>query len=417
MEKSIKRSILKEIVEHLASKEITMIVGARQVGKTTLMRDLLTRTEQAGKRSMFFNLDVESDAAFFVSQQTFLDRLRLEFGDQEGVVFIDEIQRKTDAGIFLKGLYDLNLPYKLVVSGSGSLELKEKIHESLAGRKRLFEMLPVTFLELVDFRTDYKYSEKLPDFFTLHIEKTRKLLKEYLNFGGYPRVVLALEQSEKEKIIHEIFRSYAEKDISYFLRIDRVEAFESVLKLLASQTGRIIEYASLSREASISFVTLKKYLWYAEKTFAIHLTLPYFKNRHKELVKAPIAYFNDLGLRNELLGYFGNLPEQEYGFIFQNLVENALLENTRWKNTRLKFWRTTDGREVDFILDKGNAVIPVEVKYAALVTPNIEKSLRVFLERYEPKEALVVNLTLDEKRTFGKTAVRFIPFWKLWFLE
>src|SRR3990167_9048952 len=137
MDSNIKRSILVDVKAHLSSKEITMIVGARQVGKTTLMTEVFNHVLQTGEKALFLNLDVETDARLFASQEILLDRLRLEFGDKKGYVFIDEIQRKTNAGKFLKGIYDLNTPYNLIVSGSGSLELKEKIHESLAGRKRL----------------------------------------------------------------------------------------------------------------------------------------------------------------------------------------------------------------------------------------------------------------------------------------
>lgn len=413
MEKIIKRAIISEIRKHLKEKEITMVVGARQVGKTTLLEELYSELKRAGEKVIFFNLDIEAEAIFFSSQEKLLDRLRLEFGDSPGYVFIDEFQRKKEAGVFLKGIYDSKKPYKFIVSGSGSLELKEKIHESLAGRKRMFEMSPVTFVEFVDFRTDYKYSDRLLEYFKLYPENTRSLLNEYLNYGGFPRVVLVPERAEKEKIIHEIFRSYAEKDIAYFLKIERVEAFELLLKLLAAQIGRIVAYAPLAKQASISFPTLKKYLWYAEKTFAVHLAVPYFKNRHKELVKSPTVYFSDLGLRNFTLGLFGHLSEKEFSFVFQNFVINILLERNQWSAKQVKYWRTTDGREVDFVLDSGAEIIPIEVKYSALKSLEIGKSLSVFLESYAPAEAIVVNLELEGERVIGKTKVSFIPFWKL----
>ena len=413
MDSNIKRSILVDVKAHLSSKEITMIVGARQVGKTTLMTEVFNHVLQTGEKALFLNLDVETDARLFASQEILLDRLRLEFGDKKGYVFIDEIQRKTNAGKFLKGIYDLNTPYKLIVSGSGSLELKEKIHESLAGRKRLFEMYPITFTEFSNFKTGYKYSDRLLDFYHINQETSLRLLREYLNFGGYPRVVLSLKQEEKKKIINEIFRSYTEKDIAYFLKVDRIESFELLLRLLAAQTGQIISYANLCRDTHISFPTLKKYLWYAQKTFAIHFAIPYFKNNYKEIIKSPIAYFNDLGLRNALLGIFGNLQEKDYGFVFQNYIMNILLEGSRWSSNTIKFWRTTTGKEVDFIIDKGAQIIPVEVKYSSLTIAEIEKPLGVFLEKYSPDEAIVVNLTLDKKKIFGKTKVYFIPFWKL----
>ena len=109
-----------------------------------------------------------------------LARVRLEAGEQEAFVFVDEIQRKTNAGLFLKGLYDQDLPYKWVVTGSGSLELKEKIHESLLGRKRLFELFPVNISEFLHFKTHYAYPGKLREWVRLESEKAELLLMEYL---------------------------------------------------------------------------------------------------------------------------------------------------------------------------------------------------------------------------------------------
>src|SRR3989338_6830102 len=128
----IRRNLMKELKAHLAQKEISLIVGPRQAGKTTLMRFLQQHVQEKGQKFLWFNLDIEADRQFFDSQEKLLRKIKLEMGEVSGCVFIDEIQRKENAGIFLKGLYDMNLPYKFIVSGSGSLELKEKIHESLA---------------------------------------------------------------------------------------------------------------------------------------------------------------------------------------------------------------------------------------------------------------------------------------------
>ena len=185
----IARKLLSDLKTHLDSKEISLIVGPRQSGKTTLMLELKSFLEQKGAKTVLLNLDFESDRIFFETQDNMLKKLDLEFGRKKGYVFIDEIQRKENAGVFLKGLYDRNLPYKFIVSGSGSLELKEKIHESLAGRKRLFELGTVSFEEFVDFKTDYKYSDKREEFFQLEKHRAAALLNEYLNFGGYPRVI------------------------------------------------------------------------------------------------------------------------------------------------------------------------------------------------------------------------------------
>ena len=142
---TIKRTILNDIRQHLDQKEITLIVGPRQAGKTTLMTLLQDELDKSGRKTVFLNLDVETDKQFFTDQTRLAKKLELELGKNGGFVFIDEIQRKENAGLFLKGLYDMNLGYKFIVSGSGSVELKEKIHESLAGRKRIFELATVSF--------------------------------------------------------------------------------------------------------------------------------------------------------------------------------------------------------------------------------------------------------------------------------
>lgn len=410
----IHRKLFNELKKHLDAKEISLIVGPRQAGKTTLMMDVKEYLDQKGEKTIFLNLDYEADKTFFNSQIELVSKLDLELGRERGFVFIDEIQRKENAGLFLKGIYDLNLPYKLIVSGSGSLDLKEKIHESLAGRKRIFELGTVSFEEFVDFKTEYRYSQKLGDFFSLEKERSIALLLEYLNFGGYPRVILEQKMSEKISIINEIFRSYVEKDIAYFLGVNRADAFNLLIKLLASQIGQIVKYSKLAAESGISFITLKNYLWYAEKTFSVRLVNPYFKNKHKEITKSPVVYFYDLGLRNFSLGLFGNLAQaDQFGFVFQNFIANRLLEKNINSARGLYFWRTLDKAEVDFVQTDGEVMLPIEVKYSQLKNPTVAKSLRNFIREYSPKEAWVVNLGLEEEIKIDNTLVKFMPFYKL----
>ncbi|MCK7476952.1 MAG: AAA family ATPase [Candidatus Moduliflexus flocculans] len=122
--------------------------------------------EREGEKTLYLSLDFERDQPHFTSQAALLDRIRPAIRQPEGYVFIDEIQRKVNAGLFLKGLYDMGTPYKFVVSGSGSVELKEKVHESLAGRKRIFELDTVSLGEFADYRTEYKYEGRLAGYFS-----------------------------------------------------------------------------------------------------------------------------------------------------------------------------------------------------------------------------------------------------------
>lgn len=410
----IKRALFGELKKHLSQKEISFIVGPRQAGKTTLMLALKEDLEQRGKKTVFLNLDIEADKQFFVSQAGLIRKIELEIGKDGGTVFIDEIQRKENAGVFLKGLYDMNLPYKFVVSGSGSVELKEKVHESLVGRKRVFELPTLTFPEFVNFKTNYKYEDRLSNFFPVEEEQTKKFLEEYLNFGGYPRVVLAETLNEKQKIMDEIYQSYLQRDISYLLKIRKTEAFDNLVKLTASQVGNLTNFSKASSTLGISAKTLRDYLWYLQKTFILRRTNPYFRNIRKEITKSPVFYFYDLGLRNYALGRLGNIQQPaDAGFLFQNFILNILHEKIRYQSAKIGFWRTKDKAEVDFVVDFGEDQLPIEVKYKKLKKLEIPRSLKSFITRYQPQRALIVNLELEKEIRLGGTVVRSLPFYKL----
>jgi len=413
----IHRKLLKSLKEHLSHKEITLIVGPRQAGKTTLMLLLKKQLEKRNRSTLFLNLDIEADKRFFNSQETLIRKIELELGKEEGYVFIDEIQRKEDAGIFLKGIYDMNLPYKYIISGSGSVELKRKIHESLVGRKRIFELNTLSFEELVNYRTKYRYEKKLLDFLRLEPERARLFLDEYLLFGGYPRVVLAKNISEKQLEISEIYQSYLEKDIAYLLQIKKTDALSKLVRIIAAQPGSLINFSELSSILGISTQTVKDYLWYLEKTFILDRVTPYFRNVRKEIRKSPVYYFYDLGLRNYAIGGFGNLNLPDIGFVFQNFIFNLLSEKLRLSSARVHFWQTGDGAEVDFVIDFVRELIPIEVKWAALKKPFIPRSLRSFIRQYNSLKSYVVNMSLKETVEIEKTKVYFIPFYEFMALE
>lgn len=414
----IKRKILDELKNHLQEKEISFIIGPRQAGKSTTMGLLKEHAEKLGYRTLLLNLDIETEKQFFDTQSHLIKKIQLEIGsnpEKSGVVFIDEIQRKKDAGVFLKGIYDMSLPYKFIVSGSGSVELKEYIHESLAGRKRIFEMPTVTFFEFFDFKTKYKYEEKRTEFFQIEKEKTENLLKEYMLFGGYPRVVTEERLEEKRKIMDDIYQSYLIKDISYLLNVKKTDSFSALVKLMAAQTGNMVNMREISRTLNLSFVSVKNYLWYLEKTFIIEKITPYFKNIRKEISKMPIYYFNDLGMRNYACGVFGN--EEIFqtgdmgGFIFQNFIWNLLKENIKNTSAAIHFWRTKNGAEIDFLINTGQKIIPCEIKFKNLKKPEMTRGIQNYIEKYHPAKAFIINLSLEEKEKKGSTEIQFIPYY------
>ena len=414
--KLIKRDLFEQLQDHLSHKEITLLVGPRQVGKTTLLRLLEDDCKARGIKTLFLNLDIEQDRQFFTSQEALIHHIRLSLGTNGGYVFIDEAQRKENAGIFFKGIYDMDIPYKLILSGSGSLELKEKIHESMAGRKRIFELLPVSFKEFAACRTEYQYGDKLLEALRHNPQKTVLLLEEYLRFGGYPRVILSTETTEKQNIMNEIYQSYLLRDISYLLGVEKTDAFANLIRLLASQTGNLTAVSELASTLAISIPTVKQYLWYLEKTYIIHRVRPYFKNARKEISKMPTFYFYDLGLRN--FAKQGNFTEKTSdGFLFENLVFLLLQERFGSLANPIGFWRSKSGAEVDFVVERNEHPVPIEVKYSSFQKPTIGKSLHSFIERYKPNCAYIVTKDYSHKIVVDKTAVHFIPFYHIYQLQ
>lgn len=405
----IKRKLFPLVFDHLKEKEITLITGPRQVGKTTLMKQLEKDLKQKGEKTVFLDLDRDFDRPFFDSQNHLIQKIKYEIGEK-GYVFIDEIQRKENAGLFLKGLYDMGLPYKFILSGSGSLELKEKIHESLIGRKRIFELFPLDFEEFIDFKIGGKNRSA---FFDLHPELTKQYLDEYLNFGGYPRVVLETEIIKKQAIIDDIYKSYLEKDLSTLLNIKKTESLTHLIQILASQSANLTNISELSNTLGLAIQTIKNYLWYLEKTFIIKKVSPYFKNIRKEITKTPTYYFTDLGLRNFAIGQFGNvINTSSVGFVFQNFIYNELRTGVYLSPTIIQFWRSKDKAEVDFIINTGQEIIPVEVKYSFLKKPEISRSLRSFIKSYQPKKAYIVHLGEKIEEKIGETKIYFLPYYE-----
>lgn len=417
MSENIKREMLKEIENHLEQDEISLIVGARQVGKTTLMKEIKSKLDKRGENTLYLSIDIQEDKTHFNSQQDLIDRIKLEFGDEKGYIFLDEIQRKENAGLFLKGIYDRDLPYKFVVSGSGSLEIKENIHETLAGRKRVFELPPVSFKEFINYETNYEYEKNLQEFFEVRKDETDRLLEKYLNYGGYPRVVTEQKETEKRRIIDEIFSSYLRRDVSNFLNVRKTDAYSKLVSVLADQMGNPVSNSKLARDVGVKSTTVRNYLDYMDKTFILDKTNPFYTNKKKEITKSPIIYFSDTGLRNYSIQRFGQLnTPSEFGELFESFIHNFLKHEIQFTGLNLNYWRTKSRAEVDFVLTSGNKVkLPVEAKYKELDEPKVTKSLRSFIDKYRPEKAVVVNLKLNKTVKVDNTEVMFIPYHKLLF--
>ena len=415
---NIKRNILSDILKWLNEKEIIVILGARQVGKTTIIfqviSHILSETVSLSKDSVeihYFNLDFPHDKKLL--SDDYIIKLAAK-NQKKKIIFIDEMQRKENAGFFLKYLYDANLPIKLIVSGSSALELKSKVSEALTGRKIVFNISPFNISEIKDSLlqtqkndlSNTEFSQKDNESYQETLFK--KAFEIYTEYGGYPSIVLSAGRKKKYLRLKEIFTSYIEKDIKKFLEIKNENAFIKLITLLSASTGSLINMSEISNTLSIHQVTLDNYFYYLEQTFIINRVRPFFKNIRKEIIKSPKAFFNDIGFRNFAINNFNNLDiREDRGFVFENFVYLTLKEKLG-QSYKINFWRTKAGAEVDFIILKDLKPIPVEAKTKYFKRPAITSSMRSFINTYDPDMAFVVNLNFNGDIKLNGCIIRFM---------
>jgi len=408
----LERTLYSQLKKHLSQPEISLILGPRQAGKTTLMLKLAEELTRKNQATAFFNLDVLEDKQFFQTQHTLLDRVKQIAGNQKTVVFIDEIHRLEDAGLFLKGLYDLQSPHKFVVSGSGSLELKANVIEPMTGRKKIFSCLPLSFTEFAANRLVADF-EKVSAILKTNPHEERRLVNEYLTYGGYPRVVLSPTHQEKVETLTEIYQSYLERDIELLLKVEKTAAFQNLVKLLANQVGGLVNRAQLSSALGVTQRTVTKYISLLEKTFVVALVPPFYKSARRELTRSPKVYFLDLGLLHLAQGRLPLAPTAVEGGLFENacflrLKELDLLEPPH-------FWRTKTGAEVDFIISspRTGEAIPIEVKISQKKAETVGKGLISFMKKYHPWQTFIYTQEQSEEiEKFGHRII-YLPFSQL----
>ncbi|MEW6214917.1 MAG: ATP-binding protein, partial [Nitrospirota bacterium] len=323
----IERDIFQEVAEHLEKPEITLITGSRQVGKTVLLeqaKDYLLKIKGVSPAFILtYNLDLIQDWEILRDQALFIELLRDRSRKQKIYVFIDEAQKVPEAARFFKGIYDAKINAKLILTGSSSLEFKAKFKETLAGRKRIFQLPPFSFHEFLTAKEKYlaDYLKRRRKLIFIDQKRLLTLFKEYMTFGGYPRIVLSESKEEKRYLLHEIYSSYVEKDAVGFFEIKNKTAYNRLMKLLAAQIGQLINIGELSAHLGIDRGTVERYILALENTFIIKKISPYFKNPRQEIIKAGKIYFLDLGIRNLVLENFVPYDNKtNKGLVLENAV-------------------------------------------------------------------------------------------------
>lgn len=410
---SIERSVTGELLKWLDEPEILILSGARQVGKTSILYQLidwLMRSGRAGPDSIYyFNLDLTGISEFLENHGRFLRFLDVNKG-QNIFVFIDEVQRLPDPGIFIKALYDLRLPIKFILTGSSSLDIRTRTHEALTGRKQIFHIEALSFSEYVKTVPALSSLPALdPRNYSIYIDALNDALLDYGLYGGYPVPALTDNPEKKALRLNEIFSNYLEKDIAGFLKVENIPAFRKLATLLSAQQGGLVNIQELASTLGLNRGTITKYIHYLEETFVIKRLTPFFSNPRTELSKMPKIYFADAGMRNVAMGSFSNLHiRSDTGQIIEGIVASHVFRN-RLMSYKINYWRTKSGAEVDFIISVVNPVQSIEVKSGTLKQITISRGYRSFLSKYAPTKAILLNSTMWSEAEIAGHTIEAVP--------
>lgn len=413
---SIKRDIFPSLLPYLSKEYILVITGARQVGKSTLMQQIMEHLITTGTPRgdiFYFNLDDEEMAesigrpAEFVM---FIQRLQ----HRNAYIFLDEVQRLSNPGLFLKYIYDLKIGCRIIVSGSSSLEIHSRLTEHLTGRKISFNVYPFSFKEFIRHQSYDVFNEiektgiketPITDINIIYGHALHSLFMEFCTFGGYPGVVIERDFDIKRKLIKEIYSGYVKKDIKDFMKIENVSGFNRIVNILSHQIGNMVNVHELSNTLGMHRNTIDKYINILEETFIFKRVKPFFTNARKELSKMPKIYITDLGLRNAMVDNFRLLDlHADMGKIVENFVFTELLKCADDPDS-IRFWRTQGGAELDFIVNTN----PIEVKYITLKRPTFFRTLRNYIELYKPVKGFVITKDYTVEAELHKTKLTFIP--------
>jgi hypothetical protein len=398
MEKILKRTVIDEINKYLHTDEIIVLHGARQVGKTSILYYLENQLKKQGNITHFIDLE---DSRFVrildEGVEEFIKHLQeegvLSAGQKKKTfVLIDEIQYLANPSSFLKIAADHHKNIKLIVSGSSSFAIKTKFRDSLVGRTVNFEIFNLSFKEFLLFK-QYVFEESKV-YTRKKIDELRAKFKEYILYGGYPKIVMTPEIDMKEKYLQQIIDTYVKKDIRDLAAIRDIDKFNKLLETLASQSGQLLNIAEISNTTRIAKPTIERYLFILENTYIIKLVRPFSRNIRSELFRLPKIYFYDTGLMQML--WLKGLQKELIGNVFETGVFAELVK--KYTQDAVFYWRTKDKREIDFILKIRNSILPIEAKL------NFEQfnasAVQYFNQHYGIDRYKVVSLNGKPKKKF-----------------
>jgi uncharacterized protein len=319
-----------ELLKAVGKKPVIVLYGARQVGKTTLVKHLLG----GFKNPSYIQCDDPKQAELLTKRS--VPEL-LEIVEGHDVVILDEAQRIPDIGTTLKLIADNASGVQIIATGSSSFELANKLSEPLTGRNRTLHLYPLSVGEIV-----HAYG----------LRETQLRIETYLTYGMYPQIVAAENIEEKKKLVSELAQDYLFRDLFMLGDIRNPFAFEKLVKVLALRVGSEISYADVAKEIGISRDTVFQYVTLLERAFIVFRLTPFYRNKEKEVTKSHKIFFFDNGIRNALIGNF-DAPEirPDKGALLENFFVSEKMKRREYSSEEYEphFWRTRAGAEIDFV--------------------------------------------------------------------
>ena len=372
--------LLRDLIEkRLYRNKAIIVVGPRQVGKTTLLRMLVADTQ---RKVLMWNCD-EPDVRRKLAEPTSTE-LRAEIGDAD-LILIDEAQRVRNIGITLKLMID-NFPEKqLVVTGSSAIELSNSINEPLTGRKYEYVMYPFSTEELIN-----KFGA----------QEERRMLERRLVYGSYPEVVN--NAGAEREVLTDLVGNYLYKDIFSFQDVRKPEIIEQLLQALALQVGSEVSFSELGRLLGMNSVTVQRYVDLLEKSFVVFHLRSFSRNVRTELKKSRKIYFWDNGMRNAVIGDFKALGlRTDVGALWENYVISERLKHNAYSSFYGKsyFWRTQLQQEVDYVEDIDGVLHAYEFKWSKTKQPRLTET---FAKNYPDHTFEVVSPENFQRFVRGK---------------
>ncbi len=376
-----------------------LVVGPRQAGKSTWIREVLTHVE-----APILVLHAEEPRIRELAHSPALALAALsELLIPETLLLFEEIQHLAEAPLFVKGLVDLDRTRRIVVTGSSSFAFSARTRESLAGRARRTHLLPFS-LEEVGALVPGDLAPAMRDL------QLRELWERLVVQGGYPEPWFDPDPATALRYLVEAF---VLKDTSDLHQIERPSVFRKLLELAAADVGNLVNLTEWAGLTQASRNTVGRYLEIAEEAHVLRLVPPFAEGKRAEVTGTPKVFFLDNGLRNAVFGGFAaSSGRADRGALWENALFNELAKRLDLLD-EIRFWRSKNGAEVDFVVRRGQRMVAIEVKAAELVRPTLSRGTHSFLDAYHPACLGVVNASLRLDTVEEGVPVRFVRPWEI----